>query len=84
MSIGTCSTCLYYIDYKKECRLNPPQTALQPVHLPTNPSGVSTVSFWPQVDADDYCSGWTDARVNGRKVTFPEYVRKSFTEQQKG
>ena len=62
MNIGTCATCVYYRDYKNECRYNPPQIR------------GDGYSIWPKVDNDDYCHGWTDARVNGRKLTFPERV----------
>ena len=71
MSLGTCATCLYFVDWKQECRFYPP--------VPIS----EEKSVWPKVDNDDYCSGWTDARHNGRKLTFPERAVVALAEKEK-
>ena len=75
MKRGTCATCVYYVDWKNECRYNPPQVIKY-----ENPNGYKSV--WPIVDSDDFCHGWVDGHRGGTKIEFPQLVESILTKEE--
>ena len=64
---GTCATCAFFHDVKKQCYLNPPQ-----VYYDEHEG--SYASALPDVDDDDWCAFWTDARVKGQRKTYNHQI----------
>lgn len=66
MKRGTCATCRYFHDavYPAECRLDPPTPLIR------NDIG-EVKSHYPNVDSNDWCGGWEDDKVNGKRKTYP-------------
>ena len=77
MKRGTCATCAYFVDARKECRLNPPTILVISPRRDTGNYGISREKFesgWPTVDGDDWCSHWKTALVGGVRKTNPEQL----------
>ena len=71
MKRGTCGTCAFWHDVNKECRFNPPT-----VEFTRHPNfnAMHITSFWPTVDANDWCGRYHSAIVRGVRKTINHQI----------